>query len=267
MITNWIVSAIASVVIVMIVTSIGSGSFISMMAITYGQQSSTNGTVIGSAAPKKALPLLLIHGYLSDAAAWNKWQDLLKKDSITAFPITFQQSDDKCGSAAAHAKELSQKIAEIKSQTGQNQVDIVGDSKGGLDTRVYLANGTHDVANLIMIGNAGSPLALLNNICTPAVNDLKPGGAATLVKMNPYTKYYTIAGNWNPSLGNCQLSSFLTMEAGYNSLPQPNDGVVSVSSVESRGYFHSLGHSNDCHTNLLNNYEYGLARDILLGKK
>ncbi|MFZ0511101.1 MAG: hypothetical protein WAM14_05810 [Candidatus Nitrosopolaris sp.] len=45
----------------MIVTRIGSESFISMMAITYGQQSSTNGT-LGSAAPKKPLPVLLIHG-------------------------------------------------------------------------------------------------------------------------------------------------------------------------------------------------------------
>jgi triacylglycerol esterase/lipase EstA (alpha/beta hydrolase family) len=60
---------------------------------------------------------------------------------------------------------LSEKIGEIKSQTGQNQVNIVGHSKGGLDARVYLANGTHDVANLIMIGtpNAGSPLAESSN--------------------------------------------------------------------------------------------------------
>jgi hypothetical protein len=50
-------------------------------------------------------------------------------------------------------------------------------------------NGTHDVANLIMIGtpNAGSPLAKSSNICA--------GAADTLVKMNPNTKYYTIAGN------------------------------------------------------------------------
>jgi len=64
---------------------------------------------------------------------------LLKKDGIPAFPITFQQSDDKCGSAADHANELSKKIGEIKSETGQNRVNIVGHSKGGLDARVYLA--------------------------------------------------------------------------------------------------------------------------------
>jgi len=269
--TLGLVSVIASGIILIIITSIGSGPFLSMMAITYGQQPSTNGrlSIAGSTAPKKSIPVLLIHGYLSDAAVWNKWQDLLKKDGIPVFAITFQQSDDKCGSAAAHAKELSKKIGDIKSQTGQNQVNVVGHSKGGLDARVYLANGTHDVANLIMIGtpNAGSPLAQSSNICAPAAYDLKPGAPDTLVKMNPNTKYYTIAGNWNPSLGNCQLSLFLPMEqAGYKNLPKPNDGLVPVSSVESQGYFHSLGHTNSCHTNLLSEYEYGLARDTLLGK-
>jgi triacylglycerol esterase/lipase EstA (alpha/beta hydrolase family) len=200
--TIGIVSVVASVIILTVIISIGSRPFLSMMVIAYSQQSSTSGSaIIGSASPKKPLPLLLIHGYLSDAAVWNKWQDLLKKDGIPAFPITFRQSDDKCGSAAAHAKELSEKIGEIKSQTGQNQVKIVGHSKGGLDARVYLANGTPDVANLIMIGtpNAGSPLAESSNICTPAVYDLKPGAADTIVKMNPNTKYYTISGNWNLS--------------------------------------------------------------------
>ena len=41
---------------------------------------------------------------------------LVKKDNIPVFPITFKQSDDKCGSAAEHAKELSGQIANVKDQ-------------------------------------------------------------------------------------------------------------------------------------------------------
>ena len=43
--------------------------------------------------------------------------------------------------------------------------------------------------------------------------------------MNPNTKYYTIAGDWNPKLGNCQLTLALPMEkSGSSTLPKPNDG-------------------------------------------
>ena len=119
-------------------------------------------------------------------------------------------------------------------------MNIVAHSKGGLDARVYLANDltTKDVANLVMIGtpNAGSPLAESCEIGTPAVYDLRPGAAATEVKMNPNTKYYTIAGDWNPQSENYQLF-FSFEQSGFYSLPISNDGMVSVSSVESQDLF------------------------------
>jgi triacylglycerol lipase len=92
--------------------------------------------------------------------------------------------------------------------TGQKQVNIVGYSKGGLDARVYLADniGTHDVANLIMIGtpNAGAPLTSPNDPCTPAALDFIDHAAATKAPPNPHIRYYTIASDWNPTLSsNC----------------------------------------------------------------
>jgi pimeloyl-ACP methyl ester carboxylesterase len=238
----------------------------------YGQISNTSNSTTASTSTNgsEPLPVLLIHGYMADASVWKKWEDLLKKDHIPVFPITFNQSDDKCGSAAEHAKEISTQIGDIKDKTGQNKVNIVGHSKGGLDARMYLANNTQDVANLIMIGtpNAGSPLAENNEVCAPAVYDLKPGAPDTKVKENQNTQYYTIAGNWNPDAGNCDLSMFSpTQHGGYDMLPKPNDGMVPVSSVESLNYTKSLGHSNSCHSNLLSEYEYGLAKEILIGAK
>ena len=240
----------------------------------YGQDANKSKTNTTSASANtngsKPLPVLLIHGYMADASTWKKWEDLLKKDNIPVFPITFRQSDDKCGSAAEHAKELSNQIGDIKDQTGQNKVNIVGHSKGGLDARVYLANNTQDVANLIMIGtpNAGSPLAENNDVCAPAIYDLKPDSPSTKVEQNKNTKYYTIAGDWKPEAGNCNLSMFsLPQEGGNDKLAKPNDGMVPLSSVESLNYSKSLGHSSSCHSNLLSEYEYGLAKDILLGGK
>ena len=243
-----------------------SNEFFNLTEMVYGQ--SNNTTTKNDTSNNSTLPVLLIHGYMADASVWNKWVDLLKKDGISAYPITFKQSDDKCGSAAEHAKELSKIIGQIKDGTGQNKVNIVGHSKGGLDARVYLANNTKDVANLVMIGtpNAGSPLAESCEVGTPAVYDLRPGAAATEVNMNPNTKYYTIAGDWNPQSENYQLF-FSFEQVGFSSLPIPNDGMVSVSSVESQDYFINLGHSTNCHSNLLSDYEYELAKDLLLEQK
>ena len=137
-------------VFVMFITIAG-GSFLS---IANSQPQTTN-----TIATKKPLPVLLIHGYASDASAWSKWEDLLKKDGVTFYPITLYKSDDKCGSAADHAKELNLQVQQILNNiTGSSpkQVNIVGHSKGGLDARVFLANNAFTnnkaVANLIMIG-------------------------------------------------------------------------------------------------------------------
>jgi hypothetical protein len=263
---NTTIVIVALITMIMVASNNSGGLFLTLTATVYGQSSNT--TTNSNNSNNSTLPVLLIHGYMADASVWNKWTELLKKDGIAAYPITFKQSDDKCGSSAEHAKELSKIIGQIKDETGQNKVNIVGHSKGGLDARVYLANNTKDVPNLIMIGtpNAGSPLAQSSEICTPAVYDLRPGSAATEVKMNPNTKYYTIAGEWDPQSGNCQLTPFLPMEqSGSSDLPKPNDGMVPLSSVESQDYFINLGHSKSCHTNLMSDYEYGLAKDVLIG--
>jgi predicted alpha/beta hydrolase family esterase len=254
--TPLVIVALITMIIIVASNNSGGQFLTSSIATVYGQ--SINTTTNSNTSNNSTLPVLLIHGYMADASVWNKWVD--------AYPITFKQSDDKCGSAAEHAKELSKIIGQIKEETGQNKVNIVGHSKGGLDARVYLANNTKDVANLVMIGtpNAGSPLAQSSEICTPAVYDLRPGAPATEVKMNANTKYYTIAGEWNPQLGNCQLTPFLPMEqSGSSDLPKPNDGMVPLSSVESQDYFINLGHSKSCHTNLMSDYEYGLAKNVI----
>ena len=207
---------------------------------------------------EKSLPVLLIHGYAEDAAVWKKWEDMLKKDGIQFFTITFKYSDDKCGSAEQHAKELEKRVQDIKQQSGAQKVNIVGHSKGGLDARVFLdITDTKDVANLIMIGtpNAGSPAAQTSDVCTPAIFDLRPGANATKAVMNPNTKYYTVAGDWMPSTrGNLMIRG-------------NDDGLVPVESVESQQYFQSLGRTEHGHTELLSEKEYQMSKDILLGRK
>jgi pimeloyl-ACP methyl ester carboxylesterase len=223
----------------------------------YTFSASSNRFIEPAFAANKSLPVLLVHGLAEDGSVWKKWEDLLKKDGVQFYTITFQKSDDKCGAALGHATELGERIQAIKNQTGSDRVNIVGHSKGGIDARVYLANGTKDVANLIMIGtpNAGSPPAQFTSACAPAVWDTIPGANATQAKMNPNTKYYTIAGNWLPQL------------QGNPMIPGPDDGLVPLSSAQPGGNFTSLGTTSHQHIELLGQQEYDMARDVLLGNK
>ncbi|MFL6484764.1 MAG: esterase/lipase family protein [Nitrososphaera sp.] len=210
---------------------------------------------IGGGNPSS--PVLLVHGLAEDASMWKKWEELLTNDGIQYHTITFQESDDKCGTALAHALELGKRVDEILSNSPSGQVNIVGHSKGGIDARVYLANGTQSVANLIMIGtpNNGTPMAERTSICAPAVWDMLPEANATKVASNPNTRYYTIAGDWAKGVG------------GNPTIPGPDDGLVPVSSAESGPNFQSLGRTDHAHQELLGEEEYNLARDVLLGRR
>jgi Palmitoyl protein thioesterase len=197
--------------------------------------------------------------------------------------------------AARHANELIQIVKKVKDFAQQhnimsNQVNIVAHSKGGLDARVYLdQSGTHDVANLIMIGtpNGGDVLAddmssfaifafsdWENFFCTPALYDLTTYADDISAQENTHTNYYTIYGDWNPSLPkincpavyshgidwlNLQKEFFLTFN-------EPNDGIVPASSVEKLPNYvrhTSLEPTHDCHTNLLSKPEFDIAKDVL----
>ena len=202
-------------------------------------------------------PVLLVHGLGEDASMWKKWEELLTNDGVQYHTVTFRESDDKCGTALAHALELGKRIDEISRSNPSGQVNIVGHSKGGIDARVYLANGTQSVANLIMIGtpNNGTPMAERTSLCAPAVWDVLPEANATKVGSNPDTKYYTIAGDWAKEVGGNPL------------IPGPDDGLVPVSSAESGDNFQSLGRTEHAHLELLGEEEYNLARDVLLGRR
>ncbi len=80
---------------------------------TYGQNQSGGQQ---QQSEKLLLPVLLIHGYVEDAAVWKKWEDMLRKDGIQFFTVTFKDSNDKCGSAEQHAKELEKRVQDIKQQ-------------------------------------------------------------------------------------------------------------------------------------------------------
>jgi triacylglycerol lipase len=107
-------------IIVLIIASTVTGPFW-LYHLAHGQSSIAN----------RALPVILIHGYFEDKSVWNHWLKLLQ-NKTRVITVTFNNTDDECGSAQEHAQELGKIIQEVKRQTGQDKVNIVGHSKGGL---------------------------------------------------------------------------------------------------------------------------------------
>lgn len=216
-----------------------------------------NGPIMSSSS-SNTLPVILIHRYAEPSNVWSTWEQLLRQNNVPFCTVSFHQSDDECGSAISHARDLAQIVQQVKSITGQDKVNIVSHSKGGLDARLYLANTqTPDVANLVMIGtpNAGSPLAdnfHNSDPCKSAVEDLRTNAADTTAVQNTNTNYYTISGECLP------FSIFI---------PEPNDEFVAVSSVESLPYATSLGNTFHFHTSLLNQDQFTETLSVLLGNR
>ena len=219
---------------------------------------------IAQSQSNEILPVILIHGYRQDESSWNTWEELLSDDDIPYYSAGFR--DDFCGSSSEHASELVQLVEFVKQQEQSDKVNMVGFSKGGLDARVYLQDGNDNVANLIMIGtpNDGAPLAQWDILCNPAADDLEHGSSATNAARNLNTNYYTISSNYigwfvHPN----GLWTFVTNGNPY--IPGPDDGLVPIQSVESKPYFHNIGHTIDHHLYLQTENEYNLVRSILLG--
>lgn len=108
-------------------------------------------------------------------------------------------------------------------------------------------------------------LSLTLFFCTPALFDLRTGADDTRVRENDNTDYYTIYGDWNPSLPCRFLGS---EDMGYKFLRSigdvPNDGIVPKWSVELLPNFTNLGHTNYCHTDVLSSQEYDTSKSLLL---
>lgn len=214
-----------------------------------------------------ALPLILIHGYSNDASVWDEWVTWLNASGLTdVYPITFKH-DDRCGTVADHGTELAGIVEKILADTGQDQVNIVAHSKGGLDARWYIANGggADKVANLVMIGtpNSGTPAAYME--VTPCMfesmagrEDLLPDSKATQVDDNKNTNYYTVAGDY-------AVPCFIVIER-HTCYQESNDGFVTVKSVQAN--YTSLGVFNTNHAGLLTDRGvYEKVLPILKGDK
>lgn len=168
-------------------------------------------------APKLSKPVLLVHGFTSEPAAWKNMQTWLtrtaeNKDggivrgsggsvdgSAKVFAMEFTRPFNPLSNNAA---ELRQAIDRITAATGCPEIDVVSHSMGGLDTRLYLDQGDEKVGKLVMLAtpNHGSVLADLELSFRKMNIKMVPPTDDPLVRQ-ALTDLSEVRGDNNPVLG------------------------------------------------------------------
>jgi hypothetical protein len=105
-------------------------------------------------------PWVGAHGILSNSGVWHT----LWVPALTSLGIPVADGDDmgRLDSIANNAAKIGVEVEKAKRRWGVERINLVGHSKGGLDSREYiLGAGSDSVERLVQLGtpNAGSPLA------------------------------------------------------------------------------------------------------------
>jgi triacylglycerol lipase len=124
-------------------------------------------------------PILFVHGYTSNASAWDTMKSRFIADgwhSNHLFAYTFSSTQ----SNATVAQAVAQRVNEIRAATGAAKVDIITHSMGGLSSRYYLKNlgGTAYVDDWVSLGgpNHGTTWAYGCFFFSPC-NQMLPGSS------------------------------------------------------------------------------------------
>jgi pimeloyl-ACP methyl ester carboxylesterase len=150
-------------------------------------------------APRLTKPVLLVHGFNSEPGTWvnmhawltrsgeNRDGGIVTGSGGTIDPqarVFNMQFDRPFNPLSNNAAELRQAIDRITQATGAAEVDVIGHSMGGLDTRLYLDQGNEKVDKLIMMGtpNHGSVLADLELSVRGMGMDMVPATDDPLVR-------------------------------------------------------------------------------------
>ena len=204
------------------------------------------------------LPVVLVHGYNDTGDSWGDYiNTLLPSIDPTharvykGYPVYLDTGygDRVANTVWVNAQQLGSYIKQVKNETGQDQVDIVAHSMGGLISRAYIGRNMDkakpDVHQLIMLGtpnggsNSAALLEMIHNtgmdwvnavIFQPyivnATNELTPQFLRFFnsVVQNPAdVPFYGLAGQY---LCPVRFPASMPLE------PWPNDVVVSELSVK-----------------------------------
>lgn len=124
-------------------------------------------------------PILFVHGYTSNASAWDNMKSRFLADgwaSNQLWAYTFSSTTSNANVAA----DIANRVTQIKAATGAAKVDIIAHSMGSLSSRYYIKNlgGAANVDDWVSLGgpNHGTTWAYGCFFFSPC-NQMIPGSS------------------------------------------------------------------------------------------
>ena len=167
-----------------------------------------------------ARPVVMVHGIFSSGGTWNEspFSGVAKLADL-GLPNSNRLNMGNLDGIASNAGKIGTEVDDATRRWGVDKVNIVGHSKGGIDSRHFVET-SDKVEQLIQLGtpNAGSPLAdrvqlgvvagtgilgaiAINALAGPAGVQLTQPYMATYNRLhgpNPKVRYTAVAGNYDP---------------------------------------------------------------------
>jgi triacylglycerol esterase/lipase EstA (alpha/beta hydrolase family) len=127
-------------------------------------------------AAQATLPILLVHGYLSNAGMWVRFRRrLIDAGRGPVFHLNF---DPPYASMEHFAVQLEKRIEAVCAATNQSRVIVIAHSMGGLVSRAYMVkHGPERIAALITLGSPHHGTMLSTIGLGRAVQQMQQNGA------------------------------------------------------------------------------------------
>jgi triacylglycerol lipase len=107
-----------------------------------------------------SLPVLLIHGYVSNSAQWKTLSRRLIENDITHHAVDLEPV---LGSIDSYVSMIKQSVDMLCDETGSDKIIIIAHSMGGLAVRAYMkVHSSMHIAKVITLGTPHHGTALAN---------------------------------------------------------------------------------------------------------
>ena len=169
---------------------------------------------------KAIAPILLVHGTNANSTSWDP--DFTAFFGDSGAPWTNDINLTPNGSILGNGVELSNRVRQLAAGFGAKKVNLIGHSKGGLDTRAYLNNNYRpDEVKVLSVYTLGTPHrgTIVSDIIVARRTTVDPESGDADIRYLMDHDYSFLSTPQPPAINNQMTGAMANFNATYPSVP------------------------------------------------